>query len=270
MAIITISRGSHSMGKAVAEKVAERLEYECLSRDVLLEASGKFNIPEIKLEHAFQDPPSVLERFTHGHKQYVAYIQSALTRHMCRDNVVYHGLAGHLLLKNISRVLKVRIIADHDRRVAIVMDREKISRKQAETWITKIDRTRRRWTQSLYGVDPWDPNLYDLVIKLRKLEVDDAVELICCSVKMPQFQNTAESRQEMADLALACEIKADLVDKYPDVSVSSKYGNILVYGITGERSASRVKARVVEICSKMDGVNNIEVHTDIPAPDGAV
>jgi cytidylate kinase len=270
MAIITISRGSYSMGKAVAEKVAERLGYECLSRDVLLEASGKFNIPEIKLEHAFQDPPSVLERFTHGHQQYVAYIQSALTRHMCRDNIVYHGLAGHVLLKNVSRVLKVRIIADHDKRVAIVMDREKINRKQAEIWLRKIDKTRRKWTQSLYGVDPWDANLYDLVIRLRRLEVDNAVELICSSANMRQFQTSAESRQEMADLALACEIKAELVDKYPDISVSSKYGNVLVYGVTGNRQASKLKARVVEICSKMDGINNVEVHADISPPDDAV
>lgn len=35
MAIITISRGSYSKGKEVAEKVAEKLGYECISRDVL-------------------------------------------------------------------------------------------------------------------------------------------------------------------------------------------------------------------------------------------
>jgi len=49
MPIITISRGSYSRGKDVAEKLAQRLGYECLSRDILLEASDEFNIPEIKL-----------------------------------------------------------------------------------------------------------------------------------------------------------------------------------------------------------------------------
>jgi hypothetical protein len=33
--IITISRGSYSKGREIAEKVAERLGYECLSRDLL-------------------------------------------------------------------------------------------------------------------------------------------------------------------------------------------------------------------------------------------
>ncbi|MGO9691663.1 MAG: cytidylate kinase family protein, partial [Syntrophobacteraceae bacterium] len=49
MAIITISRGSYSNGKEVAEKVAQKLGYKCYAREVILEASKEFNIPEIKL-----------------------------------------------------------------------------------------------------------------------------------------------------------------------------------------------------------------------------
>ena len=42
MAIITISRGSYQKGKEVAEKVARKLGYECISREILLEASDEF------------------------------------------------------------------------------------------------------------------------------------------------------------------------------------------------------------------------------------
>ena len=52
MSVITISRGSYSRGKEVAEKVAKQLGYECISRDILLEASEEFNIPEIRLIRA--------------------------------------------------------------------------------------------------------------------------------------------------------------------------------------------------------------------------
>ena len=54
MSIITINRGSYSRGKQVAEKLALKLGYECISRDILLEASEEFNIPEIKLIRALQ------------------------------------------------------------------------------------------------------------------------------------------------------------------------------------------------------------------------
>ena len=63
MAIITISRGSYSRGKEIAEKVAAKLDYSLLSRDILLQASEEFNIPEIRLVRALHDAPSVLERW---------------------------------------------------------------------------------------------------------------------------------------------------------------------------------------------------------------
>ena len=62
MSIITISRGSYSKGREIAEKVARKLNYECLSRDIVLEASEEFNVPEIKLVRAIHDAPSMLEK----------------------------------------------------------------------------------------------------------------------------------------------------------------------------------------------------------------
>jgi len=45
MPIITISRGSYSKGKAFAEKAAQSLGYECISRDIILEASKRVRCP---------------------------------------------------------------------------------------------------------------------------------------------------------------------------------------------------------------------------------
>ena len=119
MAIITISRGSHSRGAEIAERVAQNLGYECISREVLLETSGQFNIPEVKLVRALHDAPSVLERFTNGKQKYVAFIEQAFLEHMHKNDVVYHGLAGHFFLKDVAHVLKVRILADMDVRVGV-------------------------------------------------------------------------------------------------------------------------------------------------------
>ena len=112
MAIITISRGSFSKGKEVAEKVAQKLGYTSVSREIIIKASKEFNIPEIKLAKAIHDAPSFWERFTFGRERYVAHIASTILEYFQRDNVVYHGLAGHFFVRHISHVLKVRIIAD--------------------------------------------------------------------------------------------------------------------------------------------------------------
>lgn len=67
--------------------------------------AGK-TLPEIKLIRAIHDAPGILERFSHSKQSYLAYIRAALAQRISNDNVVYHGLAGHVMLKGISGVLK--------------------------------------------------------------------------------------------------------------------------------------------------------------------
>jgi len=254
MAIITISRGSYSRGKEVAEKLAARLGYECISRDVLLEASEQFNIPEIKLVRAIHDAPSILERFTYGKERYVAYIKAALLKHVQKDNVVYHGLAGHFFLQEIPHVLKVRIIADLEDRVVEEMKRENISAAEARYILKKDDDERRRWSIQLFGVDTWDPVLYDMVIHIKTLTVDGAVDLIQCAVRLPAFQTQPSSQKSLDDLTLAARIEAALVEEFPSAKVSAHEGEVFVdiKGTVAEED--EVIARVRRIASNVAGI----------------
>ncbi len=229
MSIITISRGSYSRGKEVAEKLAQELGYACISRDILLEASERFNIPEIKLIRAIHDAPSILERFTYSKESYVAHIRAALLRHAQKDNLVYHGLAGHFLLKELPHVLKVRITAPLEDRVTEEMRREKISAEEARRILLKDDEERRKWSKSIYGIDTWDPSLYDLVIHIKCISVADAVEIIKCAVKTPCFQTTPERQKLVDDLALAARIEAALIQEIPSVKVEAKDGEVFIY-----------------------------------------
>ena len=201
MSIVTISRGSYSRGKEVAEKVAQKLGYECISRDILLEASEQFNTPEIKLIRAIHDAPSILDRFTQGKERYVAYIRAALLRHVQKNNTVYHGLAGHFFLQGVPHVLKVRIIADLEDRVKEEMKRENISAEEALHTLKKDDDERRKWSIILYGVDPQDPNLYDMVLHIKTMRVDDAVSTILRALQLPAYQTTPESQKMLDSLA---------------------------------------------------------------------
>lgn len=270
MAIITISRGSYSRGKEVAEKVAARLGYDCISREVLLEASQRFRIPEIKLVRAIHDAPTILKRFNHDKRAYVAYVQSALTRCVAKGDVVYHGLAGHLLLKGVPHVLKVRIIARMEDRVESEVAREGIGEQEARALIEKDDEERRKWTKSLYGVDPWDSSLYDLVIRIHKLQVDDAVDFICRAAELDRFKATRESQQKMDDLALACEVKAGLVEQGFDVFVRSTFGNVVVYTKAGDRRAQRIDEAAAALKQGIPGLYHIEVHFGMAVPDDVV
>jgi len=228
MPIVTINRGSYSRGKAVAEKLALKLGYECISRDILLDASDEFNIPEIKLIRALHDAPSVLERFTHGKERYISYLYSALLQHARKDNIVYHGLAGQYFLRDISHVLKVRIIADIQDRVKEEMRRENISAEKALYTLKKDDEERRKWSMQVCGTDTWDSRLYDIVLHIRKLTVDDAVDILYQMVQRSAFQATAESRKKVEDLALSAKVKAKLALIAPKVHVEADDGNLYI------------------------------------------
>jgi cytidylate kinase len=259
MSIITISRGSYSHGKEVAEKVARALGYECISREVLLEASEQFDIPEIKLQRAIHDAPSILERFTYGKERYVSYLRAALLKHLQKDHVVYHGLAGHYFLQGIPHVLKVRIIADLEDRIQEETRREQISAEEARRILKKDDDERRRWGLHLFGIDTWDPQLYDLVIHIKALTVEDAVNLILCAAKLPRFQTTPESQAVLDDLALAAQVQAALVEEFPTAQVTSQGGDVFVAIKGSLTDQEEVTGHIRRIASKVAGFE-VKVH----------
>ena len=260
MAIITISRGSYSKGIEVAEKVAQKLGYQCCAREVILEASKEFNIPELKLMKAVQNAPSILEKFSYGKENYIAYFQSALLKFFQRDNIVYHGLAGHFFVKGVSHVLKVRIIADLKDRIQVVMDREKISDESAAVaLIKKIDLERRKWSQHLYGIDTNDPSLYDLVIRVRKMTVDDAVDVICHTVGLETFKTTVESQKAMEDLVLASEVKTTLLELKPEIQVFARDGVVTLGASAKIMKDPDVVQEMERIVGRIPGVKEVNI-----------
>lgn len=259
MAIITISRGSYSHGKEVAEKVAQKLGYQCYGREVILGASKEFNIPEIKLVKAVHDAPSVLERFSNGKQMFITYFQSALLKYLARDNVVYHGLAGHFYVKDIRHVLKVRIVAKMMDRIKIVMDRGNISYENALERIKKDDVARRKWSQNLYGIDTTDPILYDLVICVSKMTVDDAVDVICHTAGLETFKTTLESQKTMEDLVLASEVRTTLLKLSPDIEVFVRNGVVTVDATARAFEAPDLAMEMERIVGAIPGVKGVNI-----------
>ncbi|WP_306546889.1 AAA family ATPase [Desulfobulbus sp.] len=259
MSIVTISRGSYSKGKDVAEKLAQKLQYDCVSREILLEASEEFNIPEISLVRAIHDSPSVLERFRHGKERYISYYQYALLKHVQKDNVVYHGLAGQYFLRYVPHVLKVRILASMEDRVQEVMRRDQVLAKDAEHILAKDDDERRRWGLKLYGIDTWDSRLYDVVVLIDRLSVDDAVDLIAETVKKPVFQTTAESQRALDNQVLCAKIHAMLVNFSLMIEVQAQDGIVTLCNI-GEvlRSDSSLRLKIEGLIREIEGVKEIK------------
>jgi cytidylate kinase len=254
MAIVIISRGSFSHGKEVAEELAAKLGYACISREIILEASKHFNIPEIKLFRAVHDAPSILDRFTYGKEQYITYVREALLHHFQKDKVVYHGLAGHFFVQGVSHVLKVRVIADLEDRVAEEMKREGVSADQARASLKKEDEERHRWSYQLYGIDTRDPSLYDLVIHIGAITTDMAADIMQFTVTQPRFQTTPASQKAMDDLLLAAQVQAALSKEMPAVKVAVQNGELVVSMGVPWGEDQKLIAKVDRIVDEVGGV----------------
>lgn len=263
MSIITISRGSFSHGKEVAEQLSRKLGYACISREVILEASKHFSIPEIKLARAIHDAPSILDRFTYGKDRYVTYVRETLLHHFQKDNVVYHGLAGHFFVQGVSHVLKVRIIADLEDRVAEEAKREGIPAEQARAFLEKDDEERYRWSYHLYGIDTRDPSLYDLVIHISAITTEMAAAIIQYTVNQPRFRTTPESQRAIDNLLLAAQVQAALAEEMPSAKVKVENGELVVSlgGARGEDQ--RLIAKVDQVIDQVDGLK-VKVRLETP------
>ena len=244
----------------VAEKLSSALNYECLSRDIILEASEQFNIPEIKLIRAIHDAPSILDRFTYGKERYIAFFRAALLKHLQKDNVVFHGLAGHFFLQKIPHVLKVRIFADMEDRIKEEMKRENISAEQARLVLAKDDAERRKWSLSLYGLDTWDHRLYDLTIHIGTMTTDDAVSMIVHVLQRPGFQTTPHRRQLLDDLALAAQVEAALIQDFPKATAEARNGEVAVNVRASFVDEKSISSKVKQIVENVEGVRKILVN----------
>jgi cytidylate kinase len=262
MPVITISRGTYSGGKELAECVAARISAPCLSREILVEAAEKFGVPEHILVEAMNKPPSVLERFSHQRDVYLAFVRATLLQHAATGSFVYHGRAGQLLLTDVVNVIRVRIVAPMSYRVPAAMKRLGIDERKAIVHIEKVDREREKWVRFLYNTEWQDTSLYDLVVNLEQLSVEEACDIVCGMISFKRFAWTDDSRRKVADMALASLVIAELArddrTRGCTLDVSCSSGVVTIRGTVRLREVYDLVPRVA---SGVPGV--VEVRCEI-------
>ena len=258
MPIITIARGSFSGGKLLAENVARRLQYRCIDREQIIRKAAAWGVSQEALRNAIEKPPSFLGQSQHTKYIYLAFIQAALTEEVRTGDAIYHGLGGQLLLGRGPHLLRIRIIAPMDFRAAKVQERLGYGRKEAIAYIEKMDEERRKWTRFLYDVDWADASLYDLVLNLEQMSLDEASDVIIATAKLPCFEFNAESRRAIENLALASQVKAHLaMDQATSdlqFEVTADDGTV---AIKGDIVSPAQAKRIGEIARGVEGVGQV-------------
>ena len=271
MPIITLSRAFPAGCQAVAEAVAASLGCPCIGREILVEAATTLGISEAILTSKIEHVPGLWERLTVEQRKYIVAVQAALAEHVVNGDLVYHSYAGHLLLKELSCVLRIRIVAPMETRIREAMQSENLSRHLAEASVRRYDEVRGRWTKTIYGVDWTDPTLYDLVLNLEQLSVAEASECIVRMARQPRFEITDDLRRTLQDFLLVARVRL-AVERSPAtrglaMGITAQEGRVVVSVAALEASMPGTlpevfRGEVMAVLGTVEGVREVELNIE--------
>ena len=210
MPIVTIYQGASGDGQELAGSLADALGYRCVGREVLVEVSRRYNIPEAKLNEIVEKGPHWWERLLQDLRPYRIALQAALCELAKDGKVVYHGHLGHELLSGIGHVLKVLLTAPIDFRIEQVRGRQTQTISSARYYIEEIDKARSRRLMAMFGADWRDPTRYDLILNMAKMSRNGAKLIILEAAGLAEYQPSAASIQAFNDVALGSRVHATL------------------------------------------------------------
>lgn len=262
MAIITLSRGTFSGARKLAEYISEKLDYRLVSREDIVERIAQYGMSEDRLDRARCRRLGMLPRIDLEWLHYLAYTLAALSKEIRQGNLIYLGDDGRIVLRNFPNMLSVHVIADVEYRIDTFMRRNDyaVGRKEAKRFIKKIDEKRARWGRSLYNDGRFDPSEFDLVIDPSLTSIPDACEIIRATVEMPRFQTTPESLETIEYMTLAADLRAriamdaDVVDDNIEVQVREG-----VIKISGSVHSPEDAAAIRVLLHKQPEVEDVEL-----------
>ena len=268
MAIITISPQMGSGGPEIGMALGQRLGYRYVDQELLQDAGRRYGLAEDKLSHLDESKPTIFERFDAETRRYITAMQTAFYEFAEQDRVVLMGRGGQWLLRGVSHVLRVRVMAPFDIRVKRLGTKlagpmgEQASPRTVTEMVRRDDTEKAGRMRYLYDVDVADPALYDLLINTEKLLTAAATDVITDVCRRPELQTTPAAAQIVSDRSLASQVQVALATnaetrKYR-ITVEARAGVVTLEGTAAMDEA-------LDVAKSVSGVREVKAQqVDIP------
>lgn len=182
---VLVSREIGSGGSQIASRVAQRLGWPVLDKQIVDKLASQYGTPRVVLDAVDEKKVGwLLDMFNgwiegHGFSQlsYVNRLGRLFNTVAKRGNVVIVGRGAKFLLPKTAG-FSVRIVAPLDFRVEQVILRQGVSAAKARALIEQSDRDRQAFIETFFHHNVADPHDHDLVVNIKQLSQDDAVNLI--------------------------------------------------------------------------------------------
>src|SRR5438105_11135180 len=276
MGVITVSRHPGSLGDTLARALAERLRYRLVERGelvLLAERIGGSDVAWDRSPELRERSPSFWERLNEERRRYASVLRRVTTHLAEEDDVVIVGLGAGQLLKGLSNVLRLQVIAPMDVRLQRVMERGfdevrgPLSKDKAQNLIRQADRDASGYIRYLFNIDWMEPQHWDLVINTGRFSVPDAVAIVASIVEGGQLEPSAVDRQRLSNLALASRIESTVLGD-PTVWVNglkviAQEGRVR---LDGEVITEDDRDAVEQVVRAIEGVRSIDNDLRVQPP----
>ena len=260
MSIITIFSGSFCKENPIIEEVIARTGYKLITDDdVVAEASRLSGVEEGKIARAFSARTSVFNKFTNEKERSIAFLKLAVADMIPDDDILVTCFSGQLIPETVSHTLRVCLIASQKHRIKAASRALGQSEKDAAKLVQQREEDCSAWISRLFNrSDPWDADLYDIVIPADKMTPSEAARLIADNAASDAVKSTERSRQALADFRLETRTEAALVLEGHNVEVSAQNGCVTLTINKHVLRLSRLQEELKSIAGQVQGVTSVE------------
>jgi cytidylate kinase len=261
VAVIAFTQEMATLGKDVALGVAEALGLQMVRHEVGDVVAGRMHVKKSLIRRLREGKASAIERWSADDKQISIFTAEEIFDLAVKGDVLIRGWGATMLLREVAHVACVRVCAPLELRVKRLMERlQTDDARLARHEIEVDDAARAARMGEVFNVAWGSPDLYDLTLNTERIPIPTCVDLVIALVRSAAFQESAESRQHLANLALQTRVRAalksDPATASVDVSIeAAEGGRIRLRGIVLD---DRERARCEERVSQVEGVAGVD------------
>lgn len=183
--IIAIERSYASGGNEIGEKLAKALGYKLFDRNILIEAAKNLNISPLYIENLEETSSGSfifnLSKSAKGNanenslpmaEKLFAEEKRIIEKAADDGGCVIVGRAAGYILKDRKDCLRVFVHADDEQRIQRTIEREKISRADAENALKKTDKRRKGFYDSVTKWEWGNPEYFEMCLDSGKLGIE--------------------------------------------------------------------------------------------------
>ena len=229
--------------------------------DLVADASRISGMNKAAIEKVFSSKVSIFNKFSHDKERAVAWLRLALAKRLSSGApLLVSGFVSQLLSQEIPHILRVCLIDDMRKRMEVACREADLSEKDATNILQQSDEERAAWVKEVAGSgDPWDSELYDIIIPVEKTGVEESVALIQDQLGNAAVEVTENSKQAVRDFLLAAEVETVLASKGHNVKVLVKRGEVTLKINKKVLLMDRLEKELRELAEPIEGVGKVDI-----------